>query len=148
MHEMKFEYDDRGYGVLVLVEDGTILQSVPARTGSIGSEGLQNAIDPCAEWRLQSPPELCARGEYGLMHIANNDGFGWKWRLYRKNGGQWMYTRYLIHPDGSRGNMRDLNGTGGCIGLQRNAVSLFSFGMNHFCADGADIPVKAAKKEA
>lgn len=102
MYSLKFEYDKRGRGELVLLKDDEVFRSWPCRTGSITPKlELVNALDP-VDWQILAPSEWT---DESAMCI---EGKGWKIRLYTTDG---RFTHYLIHPDGG------LGGTKGCIGI-------------------------------
>lgn len=102
MYSLKFDYDRRGHGDLVLLKDNEPVRSWPCRTGSISPKlKLVNAIDP-TEWQILAPSEWTTESAMCI------DGKGWKIRLWTADG---HYTHYLIHPDGG------LGGTKGCLGI-------------------------------
>ena len=128
MFKMTFEYDKNGRGMLKLFNDETLKKWWYARTGSINLNGeLVNSISK-KTWYIITRPEIPTPEEYDLMSIKAMDGYGWKWRLHERPSEK-SISHILIHPDGSKNNLHDGNGTLGCIGLNENATELFSFGM-------------------
>lgn len=102
MYSLKFDYDRKGRGDLVLLKDNELIRSWPCRTGSINQKlELVNALEP-TEWQILAPSEWTTESAMCV------DGKGWKIRLYTADG---RFTHYLLHPDGG------LGGTKGCIGI-------------------------------
>jgi hypothetical protein len=102
MYSLKFDYDKRGHGDLVLLKDNEPVRAWPCRTGSINTKlELVNALEP-VEWQVLSPSEKTSESTMCL------NGEGRKIRLWTIEG---KYTHYLVHFDGG------LGGTKGCIGL-------------------------------
>lgn len=107
---LTFEYDERGYGDLILRQNSLIIMEFASRTGSLKWLDNIKKIKPINLlapdiYRILMPPVFTS--EPG-MHIKKDNG--WKIRLFTSAG---KYTHYLIHPDGGKG------GTKGCIGIQQ-----------------------------
>ena len=119
-HFLEFQYDEYGRGDLKLHNDSLIEFEIKARTGSVSRAGnLVNKM-PKGIWKILKPAKDTTERamEWEKDH-------GWKVRLYRYRKGKWIWTHYLIHPDGSgRGLNRRGDGTAGCIGTQGNALQL------------------------
>lgn len=109
-----FEYNARGAGEIVVEHDNGDRFTWSAATGSIGTYGnLKNAIAP-GRWFIIDRP--VATTEPGMV---TRKGEGWKARLYQPGAdGQYIYTHYLIHPDGG------LRGSLGCIVTPDSALKL------------------------
>lgn len=100
MYRITFDYDNRGYGDLIVYNGDEVIDYWECRTGSIDLTGkLVNAICP-GNWtgRVKSVDTT----EIAMVV----DGFGKKFRLWNQ-AGEW--TNYLIHPDGNK------PGSQGCI---------------------------------
>ena len=132
---LKFEYDYRGFGDLILANGGDTVDNLLCRTGSIRTDGaLQNAIKP-GTWYLKDLP--VDTSEPGMsVHVATD---GWKCRLFRKKGNGYERTRYLIHPDGG------LPGTLGCIGIQGTNAQSFRFELDNAIKEMKIVPVEIKK---
>ena len=103
MYRCKFEYDNRGYGDLIIYNGDTVVDYWECRTGSIDKSGiLKNTIDPTL-WRIVEKSVPTSE----VAMVVN--GYGRKSRLYRVNDEGVHWTHYLIHPDGN------LPGSQGCI---------------------------------
>jgi len=104
---LNFQYNERGFGLLNLCEDGKELNSALARTGSLNYDNdelhLLNAID-AGIWKIIDPSVDTI--ESGMRYDGES---GRKIRLYREDG---TFTHYLIHYDERN------DGTKGCIGVQ------------------------------
>lgn len=102
MYSLKFDYNNKGRGDLLLLKDNEPVRAWRSRTGSINKKlELVNAIE-ATEWQILTPSEWTTESAMCL------DGIGWKIRLFTAEG---RFTHYLIHPDGG------LGGTEGCIGI-------------------------------
>jgi len=100
-----FSYGSNGRGILQLRQIEGAIFSFEARTGSIDSNGrLVNVIAPGRAWSVKDLPV-----ETNESGMRTNGIIGYKVRLYD----ECKYTNYLIHYD------EKLNGTRGCIGLQK-----------------------------
>jgi hypothetical protein len=111
-----FEYNDRGYGLLILDAPGDRHEYL-SRTGYIDGRGMLMCALPVGIYGLLDVPVKTT--EIGMW--IDDEKFGWKCRLWRSIAGtKWISTSYLIHPDGNK------PGTMGCIGLiNTNARPLF-----------------------
>lgn len=118
MYKIVFMYDKRGFGDLICKSAGEAEVSIRSRTGSIGVDGkLKNALSPDIYW-IRRKSEKPAKCEHEVMEL---DGIAYKIRLWHYEGGIWIFTHLLIHPDGSMKHHRDRNGTDGCIGTLSGA---------------------------
>jgi len=138
-HELIFDYDYRGYGLLSLYNAGTLADSVLCRSGSVNTAGkLVNCISP-GDWWIKEPPVVT--DEPAMSVIAGTPG--WKCRLWKKRAAIYEHTRYLIHPDGG------LPGTAGCIGIQgTNAEAVRHEIENALEANGVPLRVHVSKEVA
>jgi hypothetical protein len=103
MYKLTFEYDNRGYGELIVWQDEGVLDHWACRTGSLDAAGLLKNAIPCETWLVKGPSVATTE----IACVVK--GYGRKIRLWRLIRGMWTYTRYLFHPDGR------LPGTEGCV---------------------------------
>lgn len=103
MYRCKFEYDNRGYGDLIIYNGDTVVDYWECRSGSIDTAGkLVHAIDKTL-WRIIE--KSVETSEIAMIV----DGYGRKSRLYRVDDKGVHWTHYLVHPDGNK------PGSEGCI---------------------------------
>lgn len=134
-YSLEFVYDKMGYGDLHFLRNGSSKRIWACRSGSINNFGKLVNFIPNQPWYICSPPEEAHSSEIDKMWVKNFKGEketpqAWKWRLwpYPTHRGHEKTSHILIHPDGSLGNMRDGNGTRGCIGLKNNGLLLRRLG--------------------
>ncbi len=136
---LEFNYNDRGFGDLRLLDGDTLIDDYLCRTGSIDTEGkLKNALRT-GEYMIVEPS--VDTDEFG-MYI--HEGNGWKIRLYRvlKDGGA-KRTSLLIHPDGGK---TAGNGTRGCIGIQGTDAISFRHELDKAMEFYGKLPVKIGRR--
>lgn len=127
---LRFWYNNTGRGNLELLKFGAPKKFWPARTGSMRYDKnsdlvLVNAIVP-GDWYIVDKPENPHISEIDLMHVKGKPGLPFKLRLwpYPTHREHEKISRYLIHADGSKGNLNDGNGSDGCIVTADNAPYL------------------------
>jgi hypothetical protein len=115
---VSFDYNDRGYGLLILDAPGDRHEYL-SRTGYIDGRGVLMCALPVGVYGLLDVPVKTT--EIGMW--IDDEKYGWKCRLWRSiaGTGKWISTHYLCHPDGNK------SGTMGCIGtIKTNALPLFN----------------------
>jgi hypothetical protein len=131
MYSLKFDYDRKGKGDLILLKNNEYIRSWPSRTGSINQKlELVNALEP-VEWQILTPSEWTTESAMCL------EGKGWKIRLFTADG---RFTHYLIHPDGR------LGGTLGCIGIIGTIAIPLKDILDETLKSQLNIPVHVSKK--
>lgn len=125
MISMKFSYNDRGRGDLVVYRDDVEIDRRHCRTGSIDTAGdLVHALTTGAYDAIYRPMKTKEVG----MFIEGEEG--WKLRLYRVVPEGYNYRGICIHPDGPKDHTG--NGTKGCIGTPTDAWELYELFLGAF----------------
>jgi hypothetical protein len=138
MKHLEFAFNYRGYGDLVLFDNGNVVDRMLCRTGSISDEGLLVNSIALADWYLTETS--VDTEEKAMSTVVGIDG--WKIRLYQMEpNGDLLYTHYLIHPDGN------LPGTDGCIGIQGTNAEAFRLELDQAVKEQGKVHVNVTKKE-
>jgi hypothetical protein len=118
-----------GRGPLKLIVDGDEVISYFARCGSVGNDGVLKNATPLGMRYICDKPVLPATSELDLMTVKGQPGFGWKQRLWPRPVpvGHERIDGILIHPDGSKGNLRDGNGSDGCAVFSHNGMEWYDW---------------------